>query len=87
MLSDDWTSPVQPKLDLLARLQPNPNKIKGTAQGQVFLAGNTPRPPYPLTLTLTRTLIRPLAAYSLRRELMRLICVHCPLCCVFRPRG
>jgi hypothetical protein len=44
VLSDDWTSPVQPKLDLLARLQPNPNKIKGTAQGQVFLAGNTPRP-------------------------------------------
>lgn len=44
MLSDDWTSPVQPKLDLLARLQPNPNKIKGTAQGQVFLAGTPPTP-------------------------------------------
>jgi len=37
LLEDDWSEPVRPKLDLLARLQPEPSLLYWAGGGQVCL--------------------------------------------------
>jgi len=35
-VEDDWTTPVAPKLDLLARVQPSPTQVRVDKAGKVI---------------------------------------------------
>ncbi|GAB5037070.1 cellulase 1, partial [Nannochloropsis oceanica] len=35
LVEDDWTTPVAPKLDLLARVQPSPTQVRVDKAGKV----------------------------------------------------
>jgi len=38
-VEDDWTTPVAPKLDLLARVQPSPTQVRVDKAGKVIFFG------------------------------------------------